>query len=104
MYKHLTDAEIGQVIKEKRLSLGLTQTQLGERLGVGAAAVNKWEAGVVTNIKREILRKISIELGIHPSVLIGLVFEETSKWDFDYTQEEMTEIVNYINYVKSKRK
>lgn len=103
MYKQLTDAEIGQVIREKRIALGLTQTQLGEKLGVGAAAVNKWEMGIVTNIKREILRKISLELGIHPSVLIGLVFEETSNWNFDYTAEEMKEIVNYINYVKSKR-
>lgn len=104
MYLVLSDEEIGQIIKEKRLELGLTQTQLGEKLGVGAGAVNKWEQGIVTNIKREILRGISLELGIHPSALIGLVIEGTANWNFDYSKEEMDEIMNYIKYVKSKRK
>lgn len=103
MYKTLTDAEIGQIIKKRRLAMGLTQTQLGEKLGVGAGAVNKWEQGVVTNIKREILRKIAIELGIHPSQLIGLAFD-AMETDFDYSPDEMREIFNYIQYVKSKRK
>lgn len=34
---------IHEVIKEKRKSLGLTQDQIAEYLGVSAAAVNKWE-------------------------------------------------------------
>lgn len=34
---------IGKAISEKRKELGLTQAQLGERLGVTAPAVNRWE-------------------------------------------------------------
>lgn len=52
----LTDTQIGQEIKASRLRAGLTQTQLGERLGVGPGAVNKWELGKVTNLKRTIMR------------------------------------------------
>lgn len=37
--------EIGQVIREKRRLLGLTQEELANRLGVTAPAVNKWERG-----------------------------------------------------------
>lgn len=38
--------KIHQIIKEKRLVLGLTQEQLADCLGVSTPAVNKWEKGV----------------------------------------------------------
>ena len=105
MTTHLTDKEIGEIIKKKRLELNLTQAQLGEKLGVGAAAVNKWEQGIVTNIKREILRNISLVLKIHPAYLIGL---ESNPKEFvissaDFSNEEMNEIQNYIRFVVFKR-
>lgn len=37
---------ISQVIRERRLSAGLTQEQVAKRLGVSTPAVNKWERGV----------------------------------------------------------
>ena len=33
-------------IKERREALGLTRTQLGDRLGVSKVAVRKWELGL----------------------------------------------------------
>ena len=103
--KHLTDQEIGNLIKEKRIKLGLTQTQLGERLGVGAGAVNKWEQGTVTNIKREVLRNISLELKIHPARLIGLNVnpKEFIISSTDFTEAELTEIFNYCKFILYKR-
>ncbi len=38
--------QIGEVIREHRRRLGLTQEQVADRLGVTAPAVNKWERGV----------------------------------------------------------
>ena len=38
--------QIGQVIREHRKELGLTQEQMAARLGVTTPAVNKWENGV----------------------------------------------------------
>ena len=105
MTTHLTDKEIGEIIKKKRLELNLTQAQLGEKLGVAAAAVNKWEQGIVTNIKREILRNISLVLKIHPAYLIGLEFntKEFVISSADFSDEEMNEIQNYIQFVVFKR-
>lgn len=102
---HLTDKEIGQLIRDKRIKLGMTQTQLGEKLGVGAAAVNKWEQGIVTNIKREILRNISIELKIHPAYLIGLGVnpKEFTISSVDFSDNELNEIMNFIRFVAYKR-
>lgn len=35
--------KINEIIRLRRLELGLTQEQLAQRLGVSAPAVNKWE-------------------------------------------------------------
>ena len=46
--EYLSDKEIGYIIKRARMLRNLTQAELGERLGVQAAAVQKWESGKVT--------------------------------------------------------
>ena len=102
----LSNEEIGLKIKEFRLKQGLTQTQLGEKLGVGAAAVNKWESGLVKNIKRETIQRISMVLNISPVTLIGIVEEPSNDIIIkasEFTSSELAEIRNFIQYVKSKR-
>lgn len=37
--------KIGQIIREKRKDLSLTQEQVADYLGVSAPAVSKWEKG-----------------------------------------------------------
>lgn len=41
--------KIAQIIRAQRKTLGLTQEQVAERLGVSTSAVNKWERGVSHN-------------------------------------------------------
>lgn len=43
---------VGEKIKYQRKRLGLTQTELGDMIGVKKSAVAKWEKGVVTNLKK----------------------------------------------------
>lgn len=38
--------KLGEIIREKRKTLSLTQEQLADYLGVSAPAVHKWEKGV----------------------------------------------------------
>lgn len=40
----LTDDQIGSLIKKHRILRNLTQGELGELVGVQAAAVQKWES------------------------------------------------------------
>jgi DNA-binding XRE family transcriptional regulator len=42
---------MGSRIKTLRRAKGLTQTQLGQRVGVTKGAVSQWEGGLVANIK-----------------------------------------------------
>lgn len=103
--EYLSNEQIGKLIKEKREKLGMTQAQLGEKLGVGASAVNKWELGTVVNVKREVLRNLSVVLKIHPANLIGIQteVEEIIISVDEFTVSEITEIQNYIEFIKSKR-
>lgn len=62
---------LGGLIKRERLAAGLTQTQLGERLGVKKAVVSHWEAGR-QRPSRVNVQKLGEVLGIDPGVILEL--------------------------------
>ena len=74
---------IGDKIRNARISKGLTQEELGKALGVQKSAIAKYENGRVVNIKRSTLKKLSDILGIAPSELIfdAYIEEEQKKND-----------------------
>ncbi len=49
----------GEFIKKLRKEKDYTLEELGEKVGVKRAAVQKWESGTVKNIKKETLKKLS---------------------------------------------
>lgn len=59
-------------IHQKRIENDMTMEELANRLNVGKSAVNKWEKGYVTNIKRETIQKMSDIFGCSPAWLMGL--------------------------------
>ena len=61
----------GERIKQLRLERGLTQEELGAKLGVQRAAVQKYEKGTVKNIKRDALIRLAEILGTTPEYLLG---------------------------------
>lgn len=96
--KWLSDKEIGTIIKKERVKKKLTQTELGKRIGVGAAAVQKWESGTVTNIKRNVLKRISEELEIHPGLLVG--YDTSDSIIIDKSEIDVKRLENIIKFVK----
>ena len=57
---------IGEKIKRLRLERGLTQEELGNAVGVQKAAINKYETGLVVNLKREVIQKLAKALDVNP--------------------------------------
>lgn len=45
----MNQIRIGAFISERRKAIGLTQSQLAEKLGITDKAVSKWETGVSHN-------------------------------------------------------
>ena len=62
--------DIGRIIRDARLKKGLTQSELGEKVGVQKSAIAKYENGRVVNIKRSTLQGLADVLGLNPSVLV----------------------------------
>lgn len=61
----------GERIKQLRLEHALTQEELGARLGVQRAAIQKYEKGTVKNIKRDALIRLAEILDTTPEYLLG---------------------------------
>jgi len=68
--------EMGQKIYNLRTQKGLTLEELGDMVGVGKSTVRKWENGMIANMKRDKILKVSEALGTTPAYLMG--WEEDS--------------------------
>jgi transcriptional regulator with XRE-family HTH domain len=58
-------------IKELRLQNNLTQEELGAKIGVKKAAIQKYENGSVSNLKRSNIKLLAEALGVSPTHLMG---------------------------------
>ena len=61
---------VGDKIKFLRESMNLTQTELGERLGVKKNAVSKWECGRVEDIPTSKIKAMAALFNVKASYLI----------------------------------
>ena len=61
---------VGEKIKALRKQANLTQTELGQRLGVQKNAVSKWECGRVEDIPASKIKAMASLFSVPPSYLI----------------------------------
>ena len=63
---------MGECIRYHRKLHGLTQAELGMKLApsVNRAAINKWETGIVENIRRSYIVQMAEMFGISPEELM----------------------------------
>ena len=62
---------IGERIKYLRTLADMSQEELGNRVGVQRAAVNKYEKGLVTNIPIATIEKIAQVFDVSPTYIVG---------------------------------
>ena len=74
----------GTRIKELRLIAGMSQEELGRRVGVQRAAINKYEKGTVTNIPIQTIEKLAQVFDVSPTYLVG--------WDYSNTNPLAVEV------------
>jgi len=72
-------------IKERRMAMGMTQEELGEKLGLQKSAIAKYENGRVENVKRTVIMQMAEVLECAPSYLLG--------FDAEYSRSDLKEIV-----------
>jgi transcriptional regulator with XRE-family HTH domain len=62
---------IGERIKSLRLLADMSQEELGNRVGVQRAAINKYEKGIVTNIPISTIEKMADLFDVSPTYIVG---------------------------------
>ena len=62
---------LGEKVKRLRKERGLTQEELGDAIGVQKAAINKYETGIVVNLKRKTIDSLAKALGVNPVWLMN---------------------------------
>ncbi len=63
--------DMAERIKERRILMGFTQEELGEKLGLQKSAIAKYENGRVENMKRSVIANMANILKCSPSYLMG---------------------------------
>ena len=64
-------ASTGQRIKSLRLAKNMTLEELGQKIGVTKATINKYENGLVVNLKRKVIADLAEALETSPAYLMG---------------------------------
>ena len=93
---------VGQRIEQKRKEKGLSMEALGEMLGVGRSAINKWEKGHSQGIGRDKILKMANIFECDPAWLGGYSEEEPQKTTDSHTYLHL-EIVEDPNIDKEKK-
>ncbi len=79
-------SEMGDRIRSLRKKAGMTQDELGEKLGVKKAAVNKYETGDVENIPRQSIEAMCKLFDVSAGYLLGI--DDSHAKEFELIQEK----------------
>lgn len=61
---------LGEKIKKRRIELNMTMDDLGNAIGVQRSAINKYEKGIITDLKRSTLQALANALDVSPLYLL----------------------------------
>lgn len=78
---------MGERIKQLRKSAGLTQSELGEKVGVKKNAVSKWECGRVEDIPMSTVRELASLFGVSVTYLT-----EDKTTELELTKEQLEKL------------
>ncbi|MFT4327369.1 MAG: helix-turn-helix domain-containing protein [Wolbachia pipientis] len=90
--------ELGKKIKQLRLDRGLTQTELGKRIGVSYRQIQKYENG-----SNQILASRLYDLAKALSIDVAGFFTDMHADSHESDDEEILKLVKGYNEIKSKR-
>lgn len=66
------------IIKQKRIELGLTMKELANNVGVSEATISRWESGNIATMKQTKIALLAQVLGISPTILVSGEIPDTT--------------------------
>ena len=73
--------KMGRKIREHRIALEMTLAEFGDKIGVGASTVRKWETGYIKDMRSDKIQRVAEALGVTPAYLMG--WDESQNVQFD---------------------
>ena len=61
---------LGEKIRKRRIELNMTMDDLGNAIGVQRSAINKYEKGMITDLKRSTIQALANALQVSPLYLL----------------------------------
>lgn len=61
---------LGEKIRKRRMELNMTMDDLGQAVGVQRSAINKYEKGMITDLKRSTIQALARALDVSPVYLL----------------------------------
>jgi transcriptional regulator with XRE-family HTH domain len=80
---------IGERIKEMRLKKDLTLEEVGKKLGISKATLQRYESGVITNIPSDKIENLAKILDCSPGYLMGWEDKASEGYYTDPVASEM---------------
>ena len=90
----MTDVNIGKLIHDRRIELGMTMKELGEKCDVSEATISRYESGNIKNMRRDVVAALAKALQINPKVLMDWHDDEPSYYTDSETARLAEEIKN----------
>lgn len=84
--------EVKDIIKNRRIELGMTLKQVAEAVGVNEGTVSRWESGDIDNMRRDRIAALSKVLHLDPLVIMGMEAVEESQQQGYYTDQVTAQI------------
>lgn len=64
--------EFKDILRKLRIESGMTQEELGKKVGLKKEAIYKYEKGIVVNPKRSLIAKLAHTFCVSPSYILGI--------------------------------
>lgn len=71
IYTRLMNKTVSQIIKGRRLELGLTQLYVANKVEVSEGTVSRWESGNIANMGRDKIAALAAVLKLNPGIIAG---------------------------------
>lgn len=102
--------EIHELIKKRRLELGLTLKDVAYALGTAESTISRYESSNIQNMGIDKIIALSKVLQCSPTYLLGwpesYTYDNTLSQELKaggYTADEIIQIKEYANFIKSNR-
>jgi transcriptional regulator with XRE-family HTH domain len=77
----MTVKDIGKLMRDRRVALGLTLLDIAKFVGVSESTVSRWESGNIANMKRNNISSLSKILRMSPLEFIdGAALDNVPNW------------------------